>query len=83
MRNLMLLLDARPVMLSNSGSMEPLFKGNGCLSGTQPAVAGAMFRAPSDLNRNRLFRLLSLLAFFSGMVTSGDHTLFIYYIEET
>jgi MFS family permease len=36
----------------------------------------------SILNRNRLFRLLSLLAFFSGMVTSGDRTLIIYYIEE-
>jgi hypothetical protein len=36
----------------------------------------------SILNRNRLFRLLSLLAFFSGMVTSGDRTLILYYIEE-
>lgn len=34
------------------------------------------------LNRNQLFRLLSLLAFFSGMVTSADHTLLIYYVEE-
>jgi hypothetical protein len=36
----------------------------------------------SILNRSRLFRLLSILAFFSGMVSSGDHTLLIYYIEE-
>lgn len=35
----------------------------------------------SILNRNRLFRLLSLLAFFSGLVSSGDRTLIIYYIE--
>jgi len=34
------------------------------------------------LNRNRLFRLLSLLAFFSGMVSSGDRTLLLYYLEE-
>jgi MFS family permease len=36
----------------------------------------------SILNRSRLFRLLSLLAFFSGVVSSGDQTLLIYYIEE-
>jgi DHA1 family tetracycline resistance protein-like MFS transporter len=36
----------------------------------------------SILNRNRLFRLLSSLAFFSGVVSSGDQTLLIYYIEE-
>ena len=36
----------------------------------------------SILNRNRLFRLLSMLAFFSGLVSAGDRTLLIYYIEE-
>lgn len=39
-------------------------------------------RELSILNRSRLFRLLSALAFFSGMVTSGDQTLLIYYVEE-
>jgi len=39
-------------------------------------------RELSILNRNKLFRLLSSLAFFSGMVTSGDQTLLIYYVEE-
>ena len=39
-------------------------------------------RELSILNRNQLFRLLSVLAFFSGMVTSADHTLLIYYVEE-
>ena len=39
-------------------------------------------RELSILNRNQLFRLLSILAFFSGMVTSADHTLLIYYVEE-
>lgn len=34
------------------------------------------------LNRSRLFRLLSALAFFSGIVSSGDRTLLIYYLEE-
>jgi DHA1 family tetracycline resistance protein-like MFS transporter len=36
----------------------------------------------SILNRNRLFRLLSALAFFSGLVSAGDRSLLIYYIEE-
>lgn len=34
------------------------------------------------LNRNKLFRLLSALAFFSAIVSSADHTLFLYYVEE-
>ena len=34
------------------------------------------------LNRNRLFRLLSALAFFSGIVSAGDQTLLLYYLEE-
>lgn len=34
------------------------------------------------LNRSRLFRLLSALAFFSGIVSAGDRTLLIYYLEE-
>ena len=34
------------------------------------------------LNRNSLFRLLSALAFFSGMVATADRTLLIYYVEE-
>ena len=34
------------------------------------------------LNRNRLFRLLSALAFFSGCISTADHTLFLYYVEE-
>jgi len=44
--------------------------------------AARPFRELSILNRNQLFRLLSVLAFFSGMVTSADHTLLIYYVEE-
>lgn len=39
-------------------------------------------RELSILNRNNLFRLLSSLAFFSGMVSSGDQTLLIYFVEE-
>jgi DHA1 family tetracycline resistance protein-like MFS transporter len=34
------------------------------------------------LNRNTLFRLLSALAFFSGCISTADHTLFLYYVEE-
>ena len=36
----------------------------------------------SILNRNKLFRLLSTLAFFSGMVSSADQTFMLYYVEE-
>jgi len=36
----------------------------------------------SILNRNTLLRLLAALAFFSGVVSSGDQNLLLYYIEE-
>jgi DHA1 family tetracycline resistance protein-like MFS transporter len=36
----------------------------------------------SILNRDSFFRLLSSLAFASGMVSSADSTLLIYYVEE-
>jgi len=39
-------------------------------------------RELSILNRNHFFRLISSLAFFSGMVSSGDQVLLIYYLEE-
>jgi DHA1 family tetracycline resistance protein-like MFS transporter len=39
-------------------------------------------RELSILNRNSFFRLISLLAFFSGMVSSGDGVLLVYYVEE-
>ena len=39
-------------------------------------------REISILNRSKIFRLLSALAFFSGMVSSADQTLLIYYLEE-
>mmetsp|Transcript_34173 Transcript_34173/g.65072 ORF Transcript_34173/g.65072 Transcript_34173/m.65072 type:complete len:571 (-) Transcript_34173:108-1820(-) len=34
------------------------------------------------LNRNKLFRLLAALAFFSGVVGAADQTLFLYYVVE-
>lgn len=40
------------------------------------------FRELSILNRNGFFRLVSCVAFFSGMVSAGDQTLLIYYLEE-
>ena len=40
------------------------------------------FQELSILNRNRLFQLLSSLAFFSGMSASADQTLLIYYAED-
>ena len=44
-----------------------------------------MLRPINDLmilNRNTLFRLMSALAFFSGVVGSADMSLFVYYVEE-
>ncbi|KAG7342555.1 tetracycline resistance protein [Nitzschia inconspicua] len=40
------------------------------------------FQEMSILNRNTFFRLISSLAFFSGMVSSGDQILLVYYLEE-
>jgi DHA1 family tetracycline resistance protein-like MFS transporter len=34
------------------------------------------------LNRTSLFRMLSSLAFFSGMVSSADYTILVYYLQE-
>mmetsp|Transcript_14737 Transcript_14737/g.23039 ORF Transcript_14737/g.23039 Transcript_14737/m.23039 type:complete len:642 (-) Transcript_14737:88-2013(-) len=45
-------------------------------------IATRPMRELSILNRNKLFRLLSALAFFSGMVTAGNQTLSLYYFEE-
>lgn len=39
-------------------------------------------REMAILNRNHFFRLISSLAFFAGMVSSGDQVLLIYYLEE-
>merc|ERR1711959_471747 len=39
-------------------------------------------RELSIVNRNRLFRILAILAFFSGAVQSADQTLLVYYLEE-
>mmetsp|Transcript_54656 Transcript_54656/g.62013 ORF Transcript_54656/g.62013 Transcript_54656/m.62013 type:complete len:735 (-) Transcript_54656:116-2320(-) len=36
----------------------------------------------SILNRNTFFRILSSLAFFTGMVTSADQVLLLYYLED-
>ncbi|OEU08564.1 MFS general substrate transporter [Fragilariopsis cylindrus CCMP1102] len=36
----------------------------------------------SILNRNNFFRLISALAFFTGMVQSGDQVLLLYYLED-
>jgi len=36
----------------------------------------------SILNRNSFFRMIAALAFFTGMVTSGDQVLLIYYLED-
>ena len=43
---------------------------------------GKPLRDLSIINRSHLFRVLSLLAFFSSMVSSADQTILIYYIEE-
>lgn len=38
-------------------------------------------RELSIVNRNALLRMLAVLAFFSGMATSGDQTLLLYYVD--
>jgi len=40
------------------------------------------FQELSIINRNMLLRILSTLAFFSGMSSSGDQTLLVYYVEQ-
>jgi len=40
------------------------------------------FREMAILNRNTFLRLISTLAFFSGMVSSGDSIFVIYYLQE-
>jgi len=40
------------------------------------------FRELLILNRSNFFRILSLLAFFSGISSSGDQTLLLYYAEQ-
>lgn len=45
-------------------------------------IASRPARELSILNRSNFFRLLSTLAFFSGMVSSADRTLLVYYLEE-
>jgi len=52
------------------------------LWGRTKHVVTRPFRELSILNRNNLFRLLSGLAFFSGMVGTADSTLLIYYVED-
>ena len=39
-------------------------------------------REMAILNRNTFFRLISTLAFFSGMVSAGDQVLLVYYLQE-
>lgn len=55
-------------------------------TGTWVKSFGQMMIRPiqelSILNRNSFFRLLSALAFFSGMSTSADQTLLLYYVED-
>ncbi|KAL3930478.1 MAG: hypothetical protein SGARI_004474, partial [Bacillariaceae sp.] len=45
-------------------------------------IVSRPFREMAILNRNQFFRLISSLAFFSGMVSSGDQILLVYYLEE-
>jgi DHA1 family tetracycline resistance protein-like MFS transporter len=45
------------------------------------AILGRPIRELSIVNRNSFLRLLSMLAFFSGMATSGDQTLLLYYVD--
>ncbi|KAG7369530.1 major facilitator superfamily transporter [Nitzschia inconspicua] len=49
-----------------------------------PTITTILFRPIRELgiiNRNSLLRTLATLAFFSGMATSGDQTLLLYYVN--
>jgi Na+/melibiose symporter-like transporter len=61
---------------SEAEYFEPTFRGKLIWTVTRP------FREMAILNRSKIFRLLSCLAFFSGMVSSGDQSLLVYYLEE-
>ena len=63
---------------SASPSVSPSAWGDGSVG----RILMRPFRELSILNRSRLFRLLSALAFFSGMSSSADQSLLVYYIED-
>jgi len=73
---------------SSSSSSPPKYSGRWfyycCIYYTRPIVrfVSRPFREMAILNRNTFFRLISTLAFFSGMVSSGDQVLLIYYLQE-
>lgn len=53
-----------------------------CLLRIVRRVVTRPFKEMSILNRNSFFRIISALAFFTGMVTSADQVLLIYYLED-
>ena len=53
-----------------------------CLLRIVRRVVARPFKEMSILNRNSFFRIITALAFFTGMVTSADQVLLIYYLED-
>lgn len=53
-----------------------------CFSIMLRRILSRPFREMSILNRNSFFRLIAGLAFFTGIVISGDQVLLIYYLED-
>jgi predicted MFS family arabinose efflux permease len=53
-----------------------------CLLRIVRRVVSRPFKELSILNRNSFFRIITALAFFTGMVTSADQVLLIYYLED-
>jgi len=49
---------------------------------TTRGIVSRPFREMSILNRNSFFRLISAVAFFTGVVASADQVLLVYYLEQ-
>jgi hypothetical protein len=67
---------------SNSNSMVSCWRSTRAFRRTGTRILLRPIREMAILNRDTFFRLISLLAFFSGMVSSGDQVLLVYYLEE-
>jgi Na+/melibiose symporter-like transporter len=74
--------DVRETALANQRAEAEASASTSCL-GTAGRVLLRPLREVSILNRDRLFRTLAGLAFFSGIVQAVDQQLLVYYAENT
>lgn len=69
-------------LLSSPWSCLRRFYFGSCLCRTVRRFLTKPFREMAIVNRNSFFRLISVLALFTGMVQSGDQVLLLYYLED-